>query len=250
MMWPDWLHWLRPWWLLALLPLLVFWVWVARRGQAYSAWEALVDPELQPHVLTPSSKRPQLGIQALCVAWFITIVVLAGPVWEQQPVPVYSARPALMVVVDVSPSMMLDDVAPSRMQRAVFKLSDLLNLAKDFEIGLTVFSERPYVVSPLTDDVDTLRAFLPSLGPQIAPIPGSRLNLALDQAVNLLQQANKLQGQILVFTDSVVGDADIQAATAAQQAGFTVSVIGVGTKNGAPLRNANGEFMRDSSGTA
>lgn len=242
------LHWLRPLWLLALLPLIAAWWWVLRRGVGSSAWESYVDPALQPYVLAPASKRSHLGVHALFFTWFLALIVLAGPVWEQQPVPVYEARPSMVVVMDISPSMDLDDLAPSRIERAVFKLSDLLDQARGIDIGLLVFAERPYVVSPLTDDVKTLQAFLPSVSTALAPVRGSQLNLAIDRAVELLQQAGKADGQIVLFTDSEIRDQDVTAASAANDAGYALSVIGVGTRNGAPLRDENGNFIRNENG--
>jgi len=245
----DTLHWLRPYWLVG-LPLLLFaWWFVARRLPSHSAWEQWVDPALHKYVLGGQAKASRIGMHCLFLVWMAVLIVLAGPVWEQQPVPVFEAKPAVMLVVDVSPSMNLNDLPPSRMQRAVFKVSDFLDAASGFEFGLLVFSERPYVVSPLTDDADTLRAFLPSLNPSLAPIAGSELNLAVEKAATLLQQAGKAQGQIVVFTDSRIDDADVAAAKAAYDSGYTVSVIGVGTVSGAPLRNAEGEFIRDASGS-
>ena len=141
--------------------------------------------------------------------------------------------------------MNLEDLQPSRIERLVFKISDLLDQAKGIELGLLVFAERPYVVSPLTDDLDTLRAFLPSLSTELAPVPGSELHLAIDKAVELFKQAGKARGQIVLFTDSSIDAQDITAATAALDAGYLVSVIGVGTTSGAPLRNRDGDFVRD-----
>lgn len=242
------LHWLRPMWLAPLLPLIGVWWWVVRRRMSGSAWESYVDPALQPFVLGPASSGSKLGVHALFFTWLLGLIVLAGPVWEQQPVPVYEARPAMVVVMDISPSMDLDDLAPSRIERAVFKLSDLLDQARGMDIGLLVFAERPYVVSPLTDDVETLKAFLPSVSTNIAPVRGSQLNLAIDRAVELLQQARKTDGQIVLFTDSDVSEQDIEAASSANDAGYTLSVIGVGTRNGAPLRDVRGNFIRNESG--
>jgi len=239
------LHWLRPLWLLALLPLVGVWWWVIRRRWAGSAWESYVDPELQPYVLGAGSKGSHLGVHLLFFVWLLGLIVLAGPVWEQQPVPVYEARPSMVVVMDISPSMDLDDLSPSRIERAVFKLSDLLNQARGIDIGLLVFAERPYVVSPLTDDMKTLQAFLPSISTSLAPVRGSQLNLAIERASELLQQAGKTTGHIVLFTDSEINEQDVAAASAVSDAGYILSVIGVGTRNGAPLRDENGNFLRN-----
>jgi len=198
------IEWLRPYWLIGIPVLLLAWLTVARFKNTANAWEEWVDPALQEHVLAPAGRESRLGFHALFLSWILCLIVLAGPVWEQQPVPVFESRPALMAVMDVSPSMDLDDLPPSRMERAVFKLSDFFEQAKGVELGLLVFAERPYVVSPLTDDVKTLQAFLPSLSTSLAPIPGSQLNLAIEKAVALLQQAGRPVGQIVVFTDSEI----------------------------------------------
>lgn len=245
----DALEWLRPFWLMAIMPLLIGWWWVARFIHGSSAWESWVDPELQPHVLSSAAQGSRWGVHGLFLAWLLTVVVLAGPVWEQQPVPVFESRPSMIAVVDVSPSMNLEDLQPSRIERLVFKMSDLLDQAKGIELGLLVFAERPYVVSPLTDDIETLRAFLPSLTTDLAPVPGSELHLAIDKAVALFQQAGKTSGQIVLFTDSRIDEQDIDAADAAREAGYWVSVIGVGTTNGAPLRDRDGQFVRDQNGS-
>ncbi len=248
-MMPDDWQWLRPLWLLGLLPLIVTWWWVIRRHQAGSGWDAWVDAELQPYVLSSPSPGSKIPVHLLFLCWLLCVLVLAGPVWQQQPVPVYESRPSLVAVMDVSPSMNLDDLKPTRMQRAVFKLSDLLDRAVGIELGLLVFAERPYVISPITDDVNTLQAFLPSLSTELAPVRGSNLHLAIDKAVELLQQAGKQTGQIVLFTDSDIDDRDIASAKRAKGAGYTVSVIGVGTKNGAPLRSNEGGFVYDANGS-
>lgn len=244
----DTLQWLRPLWLLGIVPLLFMWWWVLRRIQGSGGWESWVDAELQPHVLSVKKPSSTIGVHVLFLSWLVCVLVLAGPVWEKQPVPVFESRPAMVAVVDVSPSMNLDDLQPSRMERAVFKLSDFLDQSKGIDIGLLVFAERPYIVSPLTDDVNTLKAFLPSISTDLAPVSGSQLNLAIDKAVELLQQAGKSTGQIVLFTDSAVRDQDVESAKAANDQGFWVSVVGVGTQNGAPLRNGDGDFVRSASG--
>jgi len=244
----DTLEWLRPLWLLSIVPLLFIWWWVIRRIMGSSDWESWVDAELQPHVLSAKSPSSSIGAHVLFLTWLICVVVLAGPVWEKQPVPVFESRPSMVAVIDVSPSMNLDDLRPSRMERAVYKLSDFLNQSKGIDLGLLVFAERPYIVSPLTDDVNTLKAFLPSITTGLAPVSGSQLNLAIDKAVDLLQQAGKANGQIVLLTDSTIGERDIESAKAAFDKGYQVSVIGVGTKNGAPLKNVDGGFVRSESG--
>ena len=242
------LQWLRPSWLWCFVPLvLAFFYWL-RRGINKSAWENVVDPQLQPYVISGDDSKRVVAPYALFAGWALCLIMLAGPVWEQREVPVFQAQQAEVVLVDLSRSMLSDDVAPNRLTRARFKLSDLLKQSKGRQIGLIGFTERPYVISPLTEDTETIEAFLPSLSPDIMPVQGSRLDLAVDRALVLLEQASVQQGHILVIGDHEVGARDIAAATRAREAGHRLSVLAVGTSAGTPLRDEQGQFILDASG--
>ncbi len=242
------LTWLRPLWLWALLPWLVgaWFLWWRRRSS--SDWERIVDPALQAYVMEPGAASTRRGPALLWAAWLACILVLAGPVWEQQAVPVFETRSAEVIVFDLSLSMLVEDVVPNRLTRARFKLRDLLSRTGDTQVALIAFSERPYVISPLTDDAATVRAFVPSLAPGIMPVSGSRLDLAIDKGSELLAQAGIAGGQLVVISDADATDADVAAATRAAGAGHRVSVLAVGTEKGAPLQNEEGRFYVDADG--
>ena len=243
------LSWLRPWWLIALLPLTVLVIQWWRTNGGTSDWERYVDVALQPYVIESGAGSSKRASWILFLGWAIAIIILAGPVWEKTEVPVFAARPAVVTLFDLSPSMRLDDVKPDRLSRARFKLEDFLDQSKDMQIGLIAFSERPYVISPLTDDITTVSAFLPSLTPEIMPVQGSRVDLAIVRAVELLDQASVSNGSIFLITDSQVGQRDIDAAAHARSRGHNVSVLAVGTESGAPLRGPNGQFVKSRSGS-
>jgi len=213
-----------------------------------SAWEQVVDPALQPYVIEAGQKGSSGSRWLLLLGWLICIALLAGPVWEKQEIPVFKGQQAQVVLFDLSRSMFSDDIKPSRVARARFKLTDLLNAAKGLQIALIAFAERPYVVSPLSDDANTIAAFVESLDPSIMPAQGSRIDLAIEQGVDLLSQAGVEQGQLVLITDSDVSANAIVATTKAVAAGHRLSVIGVGTKKGAPLRGNDGRFLLDSTG--
>jgi len=112
------LSWLRPWWLIAYLPLLLcalVW-WKSRRGR--SDWTQVVDVALQPYVLESEADRSSFSPFALFFTWALVIAMLAGPVWEKTEVPVFEAHPAVVALLDLSPSMRVDDVKPDRLSRA------------------------------------------------------------------------------------------------------------------------------------
>ena len=222
------LSWLRPWWLIALLPLAILAIQWWRTQGSNSDWARYVDVALQPYVIESGAGSSKRASWILFLVWAIAIIILAGPVWEKTEVPVFAARPAVVTLLDLSPSMRLDDVKPDRLSRARFKLEDFLDQSKDMQVGLIAFSERPYVISPLTDDITTVSAFLPSLTPEIMPVQGSRLDLAIVRAVELLDQASVSSGSIFLITDSRVGQRDIDAAVHARSRGHSVSVLAVG----------------------
>jgi Ca-activated chloride channel family protein len=150
-----------------------------------------------------------------------------------------------VLVLDLSPSMAATDVAPDRAGRARYAIDDLLGAARDGRVALVVFGEEPYDVTPLTDDVATVRTLLPPLSPSLLPVAGDRLAPALAEAGKLLQQAGARGGQVVVLTDGFADPAAaFTAAAALRQQGVTVNVVGVGTTAGAPLTDANGRFVR------
>jgi Ca-activated chloride channel family protein len=239
----------RPLWLLGLLPLLVCAWWLRQQKLSASSWEHIVDPALQPHVLEPGSYKRYNGTWWLLLGWLLTLITLAGPVWQEQEKPLFQAQPAQVVLFDLSASMVADDIKPSRLVRGRFKLIDLLKNADGVQVALIAFTERPYVVSPLTADANTIEAFVESLDPAIMPVQGSRIDLAIEKSLELFEQANVQQGHIVLITDSEVGARDFNAATVAKDAGHKLSVIGVGTERGAPLRADDGRFVQSASGS-
>ena len=242
------LHWLRPLWLWCLLPLMLTLVYWLRRMGGESAWHRVIDEKLQAYVIDGNVTKRKWGPLVLFAGWALAILLLAGPVWDKQDVPVFQALQAEVVLFDLSRSMMVDDIAPNRLTRARFKLADLLASSNGRQIGLIAFTERPYVISPLTEDTRTIEAFLPSLTPAIMPVQGSRLDLAIERAVTLFEQASVRQGHILYIGDQNPGASDISAAGRALEAGHRVSVLAVGTASGKPLRDDEGQFVTDGNG--
>ncbi|MFK8077734.1 MAG: VWA domain-containing protein [Granulosicoccus sp.] len=242
------LTWLRPIWLWGFLPLLAALFFWFRQSRTQSEWESIVDAELRPYVLEESQSTKRFSPWLLFLAWGLCLLLLAGPVWQQQEVPVFQAQQSEVILFDLSRSMRADDISPDRLTRARFKLLDLLDQSKGRNTGLIAFAERPYVISPLTDDAKTIAAFVPSLDPDIMPVQGSRLDLAIDKAVSLLLQAGVSRGHIILITDDAVNDADRSAASSATSQGHKLSVLGIGTAAGSPLRDESGQFLQEGNG--
>ena len=246
-------HFLRPWWLLALLPLPLL-LWRMQRSQSgLQAWSRLCDTHLLAHLLVSGTERGRrlYGI-LLGLGWLIGVLALAGPSWSQQLLPVFTNQAARLVLLDLSLSMNAADLKPSRLQRAKFKIADLLDRSQDGQVGLIVYAGDAFTVTPLTADTETIKHLLPVLDTSIMPSSGSRLDLALQHAHKLLQQAGVQQGQVLVFSDSVSSEAyypqALEAATELAQDGYSVAAVGVGTRRGAPVTANNGELLKNSDG--
>lgn len=242
-------HFLRPEWLWA-LPLFWFIAWWHLRGRGRGgAWSRVVDPALLPFMVDsgPAEDVRTRG-GALALAGTLAILALAGPTWERAPVPVFRKDAALVIALDLSSSMNAEDVTPSRLVRARFKVADLLRLRRDGQTGLVVFAAQSFVVTPLTDDTTTLLAQLQGLDTSIMPRQGSAPAAALEQAAELLTQAGMTLGHVLLVTDGADRATLARAAEVAERAGLAVSVLGVGTAQGAPVPDARGGFVRDTDG--
>lgn len=242
-------HFLRPWWLLALLPAaLVLWRLTRQRADA-GAWERVVDAHLLRHLLGgDGQRRTSAGISVLGSAWMIAVLALAGPSWSKAPQATYHARHALVIVLSLAPTMDAGDVAPSRLVRARLKVLDILARRREGQTALIAYSDAPYTVAPLTEDARTIAALVPVLATDVMPAPGDKLSAALERARELLAQAGVARGEVLVVADSAV---DVRANDAAQtlnEAGHRVSVLAVGGTEGAPIPLRGGGFLTDAAG--
>ncbi|GMT41106.1 MAG: hypothetical protein IEMM0001_1841 [bacterium] len=242
---PEQFHFLQPLWLLSLIPLALL-VWRLRRAATGdNPWVRIIDARLQPLLLTGQDHKVSRSLLWLLgLGWLLATLALANPVWEKQPQPLYQTSAARVIVLDLSRSMLDRDLKPSRLARARFKIEDILARNDEGQTGLVVFAGDAFTVTPLTRDVDTIRALLKSLDPDLMPVQGSRADLGLEKAGELLQQAGLRNGQILLFADGVTGNKARKAATKLRRKGYRVSVLGVGTQTADPLTNAQGQLLR------
>ncbi len=220
-------HFIRPIWLLGALALPVM-LWVfARRGRSAGAWQRVCDPALLPHLLVAGGGRGHrwpLGL--LAAGWLAACVALAGPTWEQLPQTAYTTPTETVAVMALTPSLLARDVAPSRLAQARFALRDLLEQAEG-TVGLVVYAEEGYPITPLTDDPRVIAETLPVLEPGLMPGRGARLDRGLDEALALLAGAGSQAGRIVVLSDGAgeAPDEAVAAARRARRAGHVVSVL-------------------------
>lgn len=245
------IHLLRPAWLLALLPL-AFLVWrlltVKRNSRS---WQAVVDSVLLPHLLSSTnSVRSNTHLYLISVIGLVSIVALAGPVWNRIERPVFKQQSALVIVLDLSRSMDSADIKPSRLTRARHKIADILTQRKEGQTALVVYAADAFSVVPLTDDGETINALLPGLTTDIMPTQGSRADQALIEAYGLFQNTGLLRGDILLVTDGLrPNESQVAEALLTENPGFRLSVLGIGTETGGPIPTPNGGFLKDSQGS-
>ena len=242
------LHFIRPLWLL-LAPLAVILPLVWRRLRRPSGdWSKVCDAHLLRwlSVGNAAAKPSRLGPWLAGLVWLIAAIALAGPSWQKLPDSSFTSRDARVLILDLSLSMMAEDLKPSRLAQAHFRLADMLEASSEGQTGLVSFAGDAFVVSPLTSDTNTIRNMLPALRPDVIPVTGSRPDRALELAAELLKRSGIARGEILLISDSGSRAAANVAANLAKQGIFT-SVLAVGTVQGAPIPSGDG-FVSDKGG--
>jgi Ca-activated chloride channel homolog len=246
---PPEFHWLRPEWLLAVPPIGAFAWFMARRRLSPGSWRRVVDSGLLPHVL---SRAPRSGTD---YRWWLVFaggtlaaLSLAGPSWNRIEQPVHRSEQAIVIALDLSRSMDAEDVTPSRLSRAKLKIQDILAERTSGQTALLVYSSNAFTVTPLTTDTDTIAALVASLTTDIMPSQGSNPVAAIDKGRQLLEQAGVNDGRILLITDGGASAAANRAAEELEEQGHSLSILGVGTQDGAPIPDAGGGFVTDRRG--
>lgn len=228
-------HFLRPYWLLALIPFLLMIPLLWKQRQSNQSWKKICDPHLFQFLLQqqPSQQRRWL-LLSLLLSLLLMILALAGPSWKRLPVPTFHVIEPHVLVLNLSSSMLKKDIPPSRLKRAKFKIKDLLEQQDNGQWGLVVYTGEPFLVSPLTEDGKTISALLPSLMPDIMPVGGQNMAAAIKMAGELIDQADFKQGQILVLSDFPPDNHALDEAEKLVDKGIQTSMMPViksGSKN-------------------
>ena len=242
-------HFLRPLWLLALIPALLLVLYLWRINESASSWDRAIDKDLLPYLLDGSkSAAERTPLVLLLTLWTLAILALAGPVWEKIAQPVQQRQDALVIVYDQSLSMYAADFDPNRLTVSKRKVLDVLDMRTEGQTALVVYAGDAHTVTPLTEDSVTIRALVPSINPNMMPAFGSNSVAAIERAKGLLTDAGAASGTILLVTDGVERRDHAQIGELLQQTGYRLSILGVGTEDGAPIPAAGGDFLRSDTG--
>ncbi|MDF2490455.1 MAG: hypothetical protein K0S77_3077 [Pseudomonas sp.] len=244
-----WPQWLRPLWLLALPALVWLLVKLWHRRKRAGRWQMIVPARFHAVLLGggdgSTSKLPWV---VLGLAWLLTLLALLGPSWQR--VEDTHQRPAdpLVILLELTPQMLAEDTAPNRLQQARRKILDVLEHRRDSQTALIVYAGSAHVLVPLSDDVATTRNLLEAVDPSIMPQAGQRADLAVRKGLALLAQSGLGQGRLLLVGSSLDDHERRGILRALGRQGPSLLMLGIGSSAGAPVRQANGEYLKDAQG--
>ena len=235
--------------LLFILPvLLLFYIYIAKaRKRAIKKYGA---PELISSLMPEaSSKRVRLKYFFMFLAITVIIFIIAGPQFGSKLETVKRQGIEVMVCLDVSNSMLAQDIAPNRLEKAKQMLSRLTDDLNNDKMGLIVFAGDAFTQVPITSDHISAKMFLSSINPSIVSTQGTAIESAIELSMRSFTPDEKSSKTIVIITDGETHEGDaVKAAAAAAEKGVKVNVIGIGLPKGAPISVSNNDYMKDNAG--
>lgn len=239
-------HFLRPEWLLVLIPAAaLLWI-VGRREDIRARWRGVIAPHLLAHLVV--DRRAGLGLRPVhftVAALALGALAAAGPTWERERPPFVEDNAPLAIAIDLSRTMDAIDVVPTRLGRAKLKVHDLLALRPGARTAIFAYAGSAHMVLPLTDDANLIQTYVDSLATDLMPVPGKDTAKALE-AVEAGLAREQTPGTILFLTDGV--EARALDAIRNHQSRNEIMVLGIGTAEGGPVKTGADSFLSDSTG--
>ncbi|BDX39157.1 membrane protein [Tenuifilaceae bacterium CYCD] len=197
-----------------------------------------------------SFKRGWIKIIVVSIAFLFLILGIAGPQFGAKLTDVKRKGIELIIALDVSNSMLAEDIQPNRIERAKQSISQLVDRLSNDRIGLIVFSGDAYVQLPVTNDYASAKMFLSSINPNMVPKPGTAIGSAIDLAASSFNPQSKTSKVIVIISDGENHEDDpVDAAKKAAENGIVIHTIGIGSPDGAPIPvDANHNYLKDENG--
>jgi Ca-activated chloride channel family protein len=239
---------IRPWWLLALIPSFILWLLFYRRVRQNSDWQTIIEPKFQPWLLgtqQQTKKTLPLSLIGLLFIWLIGVIALAGPSWQTQTASAQPNASGSIIVLDLSASMYADDLNPNRITRAQFKLTDFIRQNPELQLGLLAYAGTPHIITPLSQDATTLLNLLPHLTPSIMPQPGAEAIAAFELAIEMLNQTQLSHRHIIWLTDDIESDEINPIVELITRQNIQLSIMSVGTQQGGVIHHPNLGLLKD-----
>lgn len=241
---------LRPWWFLALIPIawLLWNAWQIKTQQG--RWQKIIEPKFQRLLLGSNSAtfnqtNMRLAVIGLGFIWVLAVTALAGPSLKSVKLPAEKIQQGSVVILDLSLSMLADDVAPNRISRARFKLVDLLKKHPELPIGLVGYAGTAHSIAPISEDNQTLLEMLPVLNPLIMPQYGSNPLEAMKLAEQMFAAAQINQGHLIWVTDDLEPDQRQAIQSWLNRRNLSLSILAIGTQAGGTVNIPNYGLLRD-----
>ncbi len=244
-----WPHWFRPEWLLA-LPLLGWLLWkLWHRQKRTGRWQMILPVAFHRVLLSGgngrSSKLPWISLGC---AWLLALLALLGPSWERVEQSTQKPADPLVVMLQLTPDMLATDKSPNRLEQARRKLYDLLQSRNDAQTAIIVYAGSAHTLVPLSDDLATSHNLLEALKPSLMPQPGQRADLAVEKALKLLDQGALGQGRLLLITSALSQQEREGIRKALKGHTAQLLMLGIGSRDGAPVVDESGQFLKDDQG--
>jgi Ca-activated chloride channel family protein len=246
-------HFIRPLWLLGIIPAALCLLMINKLAHQAGNWSKVINPELLPFLMQSDAqgenRLTRNFMMGAAGCWLLFCLALAGPSWNQLPQPVHKEDAALVLILDLSPSMLAEDITPSRLIKARYKMIDILKSRQQGFTGLVIYGGEAFTVSPLTEDGNTIVSLIPTLHPALLPVYGSNTEDGIDAAIDLVKNAGYQQADILLLTDGVSRAAFGDISSQLKSRNIRLHILGIGTAEGAPIPMGNGGFVKDKNGS-
>ena len=236
-------------WMLLIIPILVlvrFIVWQKRKRNLRKFGDPSLLKEMMPDV---SKYRPTIKFCLLLSAITILIFMIARPQVGSKISHEKREGIEVLIALDISNSMLAQDVIPSRLEKSKLLIEDLVDHFTNDKVGLVVFAGDAFVQLPITNDYVSAKMFLQNINPSLITTQGTDLARAISLSQSCFTQREHIGRAIIVITDGEDHEGGaLEAAREAYKKGINVFILGVGTSKGAPIPDGNGGYLKDNSG--
>ncbi len=239
--------------LLSVIPLIVLLNWFSNKRRK-KLLQDFGDLEIIEQLMPDRSKsRPVVKLILFLSALFFFILGLAGPQFGTKMRETKRKGVEIIIALDVSNSMLAEDIQPNRLERAKQSISKLVDQLRNDKIGLIVFAGEAFTQLPITTDYVSAKMFLSNITPNIVSVPGTAIGSAINLATKSFTPEGKSDKAIIIITDGENHEDDaVGAATSAREKGIFVHTIGIGLPKGAPIPIESGKnqknYLKDNEG--
>ena len=235
--------------MLLIIPILVLVRFIVRQKRKRNL-RKFGDPSLLKEMMPDVSKyRPTIKFCLLLSAITILIFMIARPQVGSKISHEKREGIEVLIALDISNSMLAQDVIPSRLEKSKLLIEDLVDHFTNDKVGLVVFAGDAFVQLPITNDYVSAKMFLQNINPSLITTQGTDLARAISLSQSCFTQREHIGRAIIVITDGEDHEGGaLEAAREAYKKGVNVFILGVGTSKGAPIPDGNGGYLKDNSG--